>query len=213
MLTFEKRFVCATSEQTSETVVLSSYYSDRRGNDLRKVAKIWEVARATSAAASFFDGIAIGGEGFKDGGTGANNPINELWTEAADIFADFDEPDWRLEDNLKCLVSIGTGQLLLTAFGTSVIKNEVGEALVAITTNCEKTADTFHKHHSNLFQDRRAFRLNVEQGLEKVGLEEASKFPEIESATRRYIQTEATRLALKSCASNLKDRVCTSQFA
>jgi len=47
---------------------------------LNKV-KIWEAARATSAATSFFNPITIGTESFVDGATGANNPINELWTE------------------------------------------------------------------------------------------------------------------------------------
>lgn len=66
--------------------MLSNYYSDRRGNDLRNIVKIWEAARATSAASSFFDDITIAGEGFVDGATGANNPIFKLWTEAADAF-------------------------------------------------------------------------------------------------------------------------------
>src|SRR5438046_2333141 len=126
-------FVCATSRETSETVILSSYYNRRRGNPIRNIAKIWQVARATSAASSFFDPINIGTEGFVDGGTGANNPIRQLWNEAKDAFAD--GPEWELKNNLQCLVSIGSGKLLLTRFGDSFIKNEVVPALVAIATN------------------------------------------------------------------------------
>jgi patatin-like phospholipase/acyl hydrolase len=46
--------------------------------------KIWEVCRATSAASSFFDPIAVGRyeEEFVDGGIGANNPVTELWNQA-----------------------------------------------------------------------------------------------------------------------------------
>jgi len=202
--------VCATSRQTSETVVFSNYYSERRGNDMRNIAKIWQAARATSAASSFFEPIDIGGEGFVDGGTGANNPIQELWAESADCFSTGSE--WNLENHVHCLVSIGTGKPCLTAFGTSLLKNEVGHALVAIATNTDKIADTFQKHHSNLYSERRAFRFNVLQGLENVGLEEASKISDIEAATRRYIQTEDTFVSLKACAANLKERECMCQF-
>ena len=46
--------------------------------------RIWEAARATSAASSFFDPIKIGqfGEEFVDGAVGANNPVAQLWNEA-----------------------------------------------------------------------------------------------------------------------------------
>jgi patatin-like phospholipase/acyl hydrolase len=148
------RFVCAASRETAETVVFSSYYSDRRGNHLRNVAKIWEVARATSAASSFFEPTDIGGLGFVDGGTGANNPIRQLWTEAVDVFAEEDDLNWRLEDNIQRLVSIGTGKLLLKAFSTSVLG--IFDAMVAIATNTEQVADLFEKEHTSVFQKGKA---------------------------------------------------------
>lgn len=146
-----------------------------------------------------------------DGATGANNPIHELWTEAADAFSE--GPDWKLEDNIQCLVSIGTGKLHLTAFGSSVLMNEVGEALVAIATNTEQTADMFQKHHSKLYRERRAFRYNVGQGLENIGLEEAAKLQDIQAATRRYIQTEDVFTSLEACAKKLSKRECMLDFA
>lgn len=76
-------FVCATSKETSGTVCLTSYRTQRGNNDLLNSVKIWEACRATSAATSFFDPIAIGRYGeFVDGATGANNPIRELWIQA-----------------------------------------------------------------------------------------------------------------------------------
>ena len=128
----------------------------------------------------------------------------------------FSEPNVdnrRLEDNLRCLVSIGTGKLGLTAFGTSLLKNEVGKALVALTTNSKKAADDFQKHNSKLCQERRAFRFNVAGGLDDIGLEESSKPAEIEAATRSYIQTEEAFRSLKDCAAKLEERFCMSQFA
>ena len=209
-LTLKVRFVCATSGVHSEITVLSSYYSDRRGNDLRSIAKIWEVARATSAATSFFDDIVIGYERFLDGATGANNPIYQLWTEATDTFSE--GPDWRLEDRLQCLVSVGTGKLELTAFNPSLL-DIVGKWLVSIATNSERDAETFQKLHMKLFQERRAFRFNVGQGLEKIGLEEESKMAEIQAFTRRYIATEEVFTLMKVCVKNLRERECMLEFS
>ena len=80
--------MCATSKQTGSTMILSSYPSERRGRDLFDVTTIWQAARATSAATSFFEPIVIGNEEFVDGATPANNPIMELWFEAYDAFPD-----------------------------------------------------------------------------------------------------------------------------
>jgi len=184
-------------------VILSNYYSRRRGNDIRSVAKIWEVARATSAASSFFESVTIGGETFKDGGTGANNPIQQLWNEATDIFGNY-KPEWKLEDHLKAIVSIGTGLPLLAAFGDSV--KELGKALVAVSTNTVQVHNLFQQQHSALFRQPgcRAFRFNVVQGLEQVGLEDESKVPLIEAATRGYIAMDEVFRALEACAGILQ---------
>ena len=75
--------------------------------------KIWEACRATAAASSFFDLIAIGRykEEFVDGATGANNPVMELWNQAQLMWGP--EP---LEGKVQCLVSVGTGVPSLKAF-------------------------------------------------------------------------------------------------
>ena len=203
------RFVCATSKQTSSTVVLSSYYSKRRGNDILNIAKIWEAARATSAASSFFDPITIGCEGFIDGATPANNPINEMWTEAYDTFRD--GSGWKLEDNILCLVSIGTGMPSLKPFGDDPI--EIGKALLAIATDTEKIAEDFHKHHSQMKKQQRYFRFNVLRGLENVGLEDASKKDQILAATRFYIQTETVFNQIEACVERLCERESASLYA
>jgi predicted acylesterase/phospholipase RssA len=189
---------------------LSNYYSPRRGNDIRNVAKIWEVARATSAASAFFDPIKIGGETFRDGGTGANNPIFQVYDEAVDIFQGTD-PDWKLEDHLKCVVSIGTGMALLQAFGDTI--QDVGKALVAISTNSALTANKFQQRHNGFFKhpSRIAFRFDVTQGLEEVGLEESEKIPTIEAATRRYISSENVFENIGFCAQILRSTSCTSR--
>lgn len=50
--------------------------------------KIWEAARATSAATTFFDPMTIGryGQEFVDGGGKRNNPIQETYDEVQACF-------------------------------------------------------------------------------------------------------------------------------
>jgi predicted acylesterase/phospholipase RssA len=94
-------FVCATSKDTNDTVCLTSYRTPRGNSDLVNSVRIWEACRATSAATSFFDPIAVGrfGEEFVDGATGANNPVRELWDQAQLAWG----PEL-LESKVKCLM-------------------------------------------------------------------------------------------------------------
>jgi hypothetical protein len=138
-------FVCATSKETSETMCLTSYKTPRGNNDLLNSVTIWEACRATSAASSFFDPIAIGRykEEFVDGATGANNPVVELWNQAQLMW----DPE-PLEGKVQCLVSIGTGVPSLKPFRDEVL--HIGQALVAIATETEQTADRFRQDKTYL---------------------------------------------------------------
>ncbi|KAH6623956.1 acyl transferase/acyl hydrolase/lysophospholipase, partial [Chaetomium tenue] len=180
----------------------------RRSNDALSQAKIWEAARATSAATTFFDPITIGGETFVDGATGANNPIKYLWTEAGDIWGGGEGLD---EARVKCLVSIGTGLPSLVSFGPDVAG--LAKALKAISTDTEATASVFQKHHSKLFAKGHAFRFNVTAGLQSVGLHEVEKWDDIAAATRAYIQEDDTFMKLKKCALMLQEREWTNAVA
>lgn len=113
-----RRFVRAVSKQTSQTICLTSYKSLRGNDDLLNSVKIWEACRATAAASSFFDPIAIGGYGeeFVGGATGANNPVVELWNQAQLMWG----PE-SLEGKVQCLVSVGTGIPLLKTFRDDVL--------------------------------------------------------------------------------------------
>ncbi|KAJ4989895.1 ankyrin repeat protein [Stagonosporopsis vannaccii] len=196
-----KVFVTATAQSAPiDTTVLTSYESSRWPTDFLKTVKIWEAARATSAASSFFDPIEIGDdkEAFLDGGSGANNPVNVVWDEAYDILGS------DVEANLQCLVSIGTGIPSLKAFGSTL--KAVGETMLSMATETETTARKFERRHTKLDSEDRYFRFNVESGLGDIGLEEADKIPAIASATRLYLVAERNKKRLESCAGNLRLR-------
>lgn len=59
-------FVCAVEGLNADAVVIRSYKS-KEFDDLYGVCKIWEAARATSAASTFFDPINIAGRDYVDG--------------------------------------------------------------------------------------------------------------------------------------------------
>lgn len=176
--------------------------------DLLTITKIWEAARATSAASTFFEPIEIGDEGFLDGGTGANNPVYQLWTEAGDQWRN--PPEIRLEDQISCLVSVGTGEPSIEPFGTNMLA--VATTLRDLATQTQATAEQFQRDHSDLDDKRRLYRFNVTHGLEKIGLEEANQRKAIIAATRNYLQGQTIFRALESCGTLLEQRECVSRL-
>ena len=74
---FYFRFVTATFEHAANNrgpVILRSYKNKREGSELPSI-KLWQAARATSAAPSYFEPIKVGEYRLVDGGLGANNPL------------------------------------------------------------------------------------------------------------------------------------------
>lgn len=184
--------MCATSKQTSETVCLTSYKSARGGGDLLNSVTIWEACRATSAASSFFDSIAVGpyGEEFVDGATGANNPVWEVWNQA--------QLEWGpqpIEDRIQCLVSIGTGIPSLKPFPDDVF--HISETLIAIATETEQTAERFRRDKTHLDNIGRYYRFNVDRGLEELGLKKRRR-------KQRLQQRRGGTLGRRKCISECR---------
>ena len=134
-----------------------------------------------------------------DGALGANNPVAELWDQAQLIWG-----SEQLDGRVKCLVSIGTGVPSLKPFPGDVL--HIGEALVAIATETEQTAERFRRDKAYLDSSSRYFRFNVVRGLEDLGLEEATKAKDIAAATRRYVASQETYKQMQACAGNLRER-------
>jgi predicted acylesterase/phospholipase RssA len=180
----------------STPTLFRSYASPRGSVGLYNQTKIWEAARATSAAPTFFDPIRIGtpARAFGDGATGTNNPINELWNEAIDICK-----GESLDQNLACIISIGTGVPSLKKFGKSA--KEVVASVARISTQTENTADSFNRSHAELsIGQQRYFRFNAPRGLAEIGLDEASEAGTIEDMTDIYLGDENTVKVIRQCA-------------
>jgi hypothetical protein len=105
------------------------------------------------------------------------------WNEAQDIW----NSAGKLEDNIQCLVSIGTGRPSLRPLGNDFI--EVGQSLVAISTETESTAESFIRDKRQLYMEGWYFRFNVESGLEDIGFEDLYQKNAIVSATSDYLES------------------------
>jgi len=145
--------------------------------------KIWEAARATSAAPTFFKRIEIGrDQPFVDGGLGRNNPSRVVLDEAKTLFR---------ARPIGCLVSIGTGQAGIISikkpgFLQQVLPTDVIEALRAISTDCEATHEDMLSSFANL--PNIYFRLNVDQGMQEIEFSEWEKLANVEAHTMHYMK-------------------------
>jgi predicted acylesterase/phospholipase RssA len=145
--------------------------------------KIWEAARATSAAPTFFKRIKIGrGQHFIDGGLGSNNPSKVVLDEAKKVFPD---------RQIGCIVSIGTGQGDIISIDKPgcfqrLIPTDVIKALQGIATDCEAR----HEEMLALFDNspNTYFRLNVEQGMQNIKLSGWEKLSNVEAHTAQYMR-------------------------
>ena len=147
--------------------------------------KIWEAARATSAAPTFFKPIKLGrarNQPFIDGGLGRNNPSQLVLEEAKALFGD---------RQLCCFVSIGTGQTnVITMQSPGILQRlitaDIIEALRAIATDCEATHEDMSGRFANF--SNIYFRLNVEQGMQGIRLSEWEKLDTVEAHTMHYLR-------------------------
>lgn len=167
---------------------------------------ICEAAMATSAATSFFDPVAIGpaGQQYADGALVANNPVREVWTEAQNIW---DLRDGKIEERVKCIVSIGTGDPGMKPLPDSM--TGLVSAMVSLVTTTKAEASDFADNHRNLLRDGRYFRFNVQQGLQDVGLAEYKQKAKMTTATEDYLREQEMKQKLEICTAGLSEKDCT----
>ncbi|OJD27184.1 hypothetical protein ACJ73_01426 [Blastomyces percursus] len=192
-------FVCATAFETKSIIRLKSY---RLPGDANLSPTILDAARATSAATSFFEPAAIGTRRYVDGALGANNPVDEVWNEAQNIWC---ADDGALEPLVNCFISIGTGNPGVSPMNEGALKM-LATDMVKMATQTERTAETFQARHRGLFDRERYFRFNVAQGLQTVGLEEYKKQGLLEAATDDYLTSTEQRVRLRNCVKRLNEK-------
>ncbi|KAF2180115.1 FabD/lysophospholipase-like protein [Zopfia rhizophila CBS 207.26] len=175
-----RTFVCTVDRDTKDMVRLRSYSLPDEPNIY---ATICQAALATSAATTFFDAVSINNRTFADGGFGANNPVDEVGGESANIWC---SEMGDLKPLVKCLISVGTGNPGKKAFEDGMVKF-LSETMVQIATETEATEKKFIARWCKHFDEKRYFRFNVDQGLQNIGLDEYKKKGTIQAASEGYL--------------------------
>jgi predicted acylesterase/phospholipase RssA len=197
-----KAFVCAMPANNLEYPRQFRTYSVRENDSAN--CEIWEAARATSAAPTFFKRIAISdGSGVKeefiDGGLGCNNPTKQVLEEAGTVFGS--------HRKVGCLVSIGTGHpgtigLARPDSFQKVLPTKLIGVVKRIATDCQNTANelsTRFKDYENFY-----FRFNVEHGAEGISLEEWEKMGELTEHTKAYLRKTEVSKAIDQIVDTLR---------
>ncbi len=144
---------------------------------------IWKVARATSAAPTYFKPMKIDGLEYLDGGFGANNPCVEIYDEVRRMNNNSDKC-------AKVVLSIGTGQNnKMNRFGGSGIQRYLNYMNFA-----RKWAAESEKTHADMLKkleySQHKFhyvRLSVRSGLDVMKLDEWRARGRLRTATGRCI--------------------------
>ena len=137
-----------------------------RNPDMAHDIPIWQVARATSAAPTYFKPPVIDGLEYVDGGFGANNPCAEIYEEVR-----------RMNNNsrscVSIILSIGTGKNNeARRFKGTGFQRYLNYANFARkwASDSEKTHEAMLKAKSEVHFNY--FRLNVEKGLDLMKLDD-----------------------------------------
>jgi patatin-like phospholipase/acyl hydrolase len=166
--------------------LLTKFKTYSIGDDFQE-CKIWEVARATSAATTFFPSISCGEQGieFIDAGFGHNNPTEILLSEAEDIFdnQDFD-----------CVLSIGTG--LNEAVSLEDSRLSILGALKKMATSSEAA----HRRLARRLPEDVYFRFDVVRGLNDITLSNWEKSSRISAHTTNYLAEFYVERSINKCA-------------
>lgn len=188
-----KTFVVATRTRAAGTPVLMRTYNNFPSVEAFP-GMVWEAARATTAAPTFFLPILINDIEYSDGGTGFNNPAELAIDEAHDIWPN--RP-------IGCLVSIGTGledaiQLESESKGFSRKLLSMSSPKTAFNINvakwCVALLTSSHSKHLQLKERAKRlnirgnyFRFDVPRGISMIGLEDWEKLQDIIALTESYM--------------------------
>lgn len=171
---------------------------------------IWEAARATSAAPTFFPSIKFGsqeGGDYIDAEVGCNNPTKVLVKEAKSYYG---MKKYKAKQP-TCLVSIGTGQKGLIQLHKAAtlfwFKDRSGlsiaPALGEIVTDCENTHDEVLLTFLENDAQHSYYRFNVVQGMQQIVLDEWAKKTDIKTYTDKYLRLNQTERELLDCVNHL----------
>lgn len=158
---------------------------------------MWEAARATSAVPLYFNQMKMSHSTFSDGGMLRNNPTDTVYHEARQI--------WPTR-NIGIVISIGTGVV-----ETSGLKNKFRSMLdvtLKALVDSQVQAQDFERSADgrDLITGGRYFRFNVEQGLQKTRMDDASQktSAKLQAYTEKYLRGDNVSILIDRCVQKRK---------
>lgn len=157
---------------------------------------IWEAARATSAAPTYFDSIKVGGIEYVDGGLKANNPVFQALIEGQKMPGG--------PRPLSCLISMGTG----TPSARDLKNNEgmfgaIKSALGIVKASINQLTDSEGVHGLMVPMSAHLripyYRFNPETGGD-IDLDDTSQMDRFEAIALEYMRTEERPEWATECA-------------
>ncbi|THU84514.1 FabD/lysophospholipase-like protein, partial [Dendrothele bispora CBS 962.96] len=180
-------FVCAVPATNMRFPRIFRTYKLSGNSDSN--CKIWQAARATTAAPTFFKRISISGvggieESFIDAVIRCNNPAKQVREEAKQLFGE--------ERTVGVFVSIGTGHSGTIGLSEPdvfqrILPSQLIDTLKNIATDCESVADELASQYGEQ-EESVYFRFNVTHDVGQISLEEWEKISDIVTHTRAYLQ-------------------------
>ena len=201
------------TETTEKIYIFRTYKNLHRGEDklmdrnpgLAQDVPIWQVARATSAAPTYFAPLKIGELEYLDGGFGAtNNPCQEIYDEVRRM-------NNNSENCVKVVFSVGTGKSNKSRFnGTGITRywNYINFAK-KWASESETAHQNMLKIKNRITSDHHRFhyyRLNAETGLDDMKLDEWRVRGALQTKTGEFIGR--VRTSLSKTSSKTGKHVC-----
>jgi hypothetical protein len=202
-----KAFVCTMpcDNINPEPVLIRTYKTPDNPNAWDDSVTIWEAARATTAASTFFKpqrlGTGLDAHEFIDAAIGVNNPVDQLLREAV--------LELGSGRRLGCVVSIGTGtrhtDMTVDTHGIRAPKfiGKVVGALKNTATDSERPhqlLQTQFKEFPNAY-----FRFNVPEAAEKVKLHHYKRIEDLKRMTNLYLDEEDISAKIDPLAEGLQN--------
>ncbi|KAH0591432.1 hypothetical protein H2248_001509 [Termitomyces sp. 'cryptogamus'] len=159
-----------------------------------------EAARATTATPHFFKAVSIGSRGLDEAFIGAdlgyNNPISFVLEEAELLFG--------TSQPVACIVSIGAGHPGHISWKpTKLFTSKFMKILLNISTSCEASVESFVRQYKNL--PGIFYRLNVDQGLQKMALDDWNRLTEIKTHSVTYLHKVEIMQRVESIVKTLQN--------
>ncbi|EUC57784.1 calcium-independent phospholipase A2-gamma, partial [Rhizoctonia solani AG-3 Rhs1AP] len=181
-----KTLVFAMSKHNMRAAIPTAFRSYPVASNTGPNCPIWQTLCATVAHPDLFKSFDIGdpplNRSFVDAGVGCNNPLAHVLTEVKALYPD---------RYVSSITSIGTGhtrtiQIPNTSLLRHLLPIPAIVAMKAIATDTERVAEDMARRFNST--NGVYFRLNVDQGMQDVGMDGWEQLSEVLEHTSAYMK-------------------------